>query len=1354
MPGPIPLRRLNTTDLSSSFPPSSSSSSPTQPRHAYSPAPSDPQSDHSRPNAHPSASTSAGEYCSSPVALHHDLSSPTSGQNGTAGAAAAQQQHGGGVKSRLAQMSGTAGSSPTQTHASLVARRNTGGSPAQSMSMTSATGGGGAVSSPMSATVSGGGSYIGGGFAGGRGRRGSFSAGVGQGRRWWTSRGRATKVVILLVAALALWGVAKRWRAEEKPRQKLLHRWWEAEETPAEDLSALLPRPTLPPRPPRPKPPPSFPSHTLSQLLKLPSTVSFSSSSTPDWTAVLHLTSSSQLLPSHLQPLLASFARQTPPPTKILILAPSGLEPSSLLASFGPVISIASYPPQQVPVVALAHAAQSQVASDYILFVDGNLPASSASGGEEGLPKDYVRTLLHASGMKEYSPAILTAGGLSLSSTSSPSSPHFTCHYPSLLSSPSLRTSTPLTLPSLPFLLPTSWLLPPSHSPSSSLLQGLSLTLPLEAALSAALHTKHAVPVFAIPIPLATPAGKTESVDGWACERLRRSLVADPGAAALFVPENGGGEGIRRLRASGERKKGGLAIGGEGKERPKTAAEEADEARSELLQRGTVVVLLSGREELEQARAVACRWAGSVGRKRAAGGGEGGETDLKVVVADYDVAEAAKEEARSSSSSAFGAGGAGSCHLELTPLGSSSSPSSTASGSSSTSEPISLALVDLLDSLIPAPAFVLYLSDGPRAREFEEVLRWMGGVFGPRKGGAEERWSRVRAERELLKGVGGDGRGRGRATVVGMKGEEVRRAEWLGALELEALRHWHTPRLDLSIVTNDRPVSFHRLLSSLQTASYYGDDVTLAVNLEQTADRLTHRLVDDLRWPHGTFTLRHRILLGTLMPAIVESWYPTSNDTYGVLLEDDIEVSPLFYGWLKFTILQYRYTLAGRRASSRLFGVSLYQQKMVELRPEGRQPFDAHKIFADMNLHSTSPYLSQIPCSWGAAYFPEVWREFHAYLGLRLSEVAFPISERFVPAIRSNNWPRSWKKYFIELAYLRGYAMLYPNFPNFESLSTNHLEKGTHVHTTSVDEKKKAFFRVPLLEADDSLIDTLPGGAGHERLPLWSALPTFDLWAELATPEEILERGWQTTRMMGSCATLPDLTSPPRFDARELLCRRTWDRETEGRLVHAQGLGDEQKQREEEEEEREGAAPLPPPLGAVGEVDAPGRGPREQRDARPDALVDVPVAVERAFYPAPPAGRPAGAALLREPRAVVPLADSSLKDDEEENDARPSRPQHDHLHEDASIAESELDDYDAGKRGALFDAEGEEVGVRKRKKGRKAVDLEARERLEEEAEFGLDEDEQREEGEEGGGEEEGEVIVEKPKKVRWQRADD
>ena len=126
-------------------------------------------------------------------------------------------------------------------------------------------------------------------------------------------------------------------------------------------------------------------------------------------------------------------------------------------------------------------------------------------------------------------------------------------------------------------------------------------------------------------------------------------------------------------------------------------------------------------------------------------------------------------------------------------------------------------------------------------------------------------------------------------------------------MELTIGLDWNIPRIDISVITKDRPRSLARLLSSLSNAKFFGDPLTFRVNLEQTSDTETMQLVDQFRWDHGITTVHHRIVHGGLLPAVVESWYPHSNDSYGLLLEDDVELSPMFYAWVKMTILRYRY---------------------------------------------------------------------------------------------------------------------------------------------------------------------------------------------------------------------------------------------------------------------------------------------------------------------------------------------------------------------------------------------------------------------------------------------------------------
>jgi hypothetical protein len=120
------------------------------------------------------------------------------------------------------------------------------------------------------------------------------------------------------------------------------------------------------------------------------------------------------------------------------------------------------------------------------------------------------------------------------------------------------------------------------------------------------------------------------------------------------------------------------------------------------------------------------------------------------------------------------------------------------------------------------------------------------------------------------------------------------------------LLDWHEPKIEISIVTDHRPHSLARLLRSLESAIYFGDIVNVRINLEQTAGRETLQIVNDFEWRFGVLVVYHRVVHGGLLPAVTESWYPHTNNSYGIILEDDTEVSPLFYAWAKMALLRYR----------------------------------------------------------------------------------------------------------------------------------------------------------------------------------------------------------------------------------------------------------------------------------------------------------------------------------------------------------------------------------------------------------------------------------------------------------------
>ncbi|KIK60310.1 hypothetical protein GYMLUDRAFT_225825 [Collybiopsis luxurians FD-317 M1] len=349
------------------------------------------------------------------------------------------------------------------------------------------------------------------------------------------------------------------------------------------------------------------------------------------------------------------------------------------------------------------------------------------------------------------------------------------------------------------------------------------------------------------------------------------------------------------------------------------------------------------------------------------------------------------------------------------------------------------------------------------------------------------------------------------ASMICIPRVDLEHSTWMSSLTSREWRDWNIPQITISIITKDRPQSLSRLLSSISNARFFGDKVDLRINLEQSSSLETMNIVSDFHWNHGSIWVHHRVIHGGLLTAVAESWFPHSNDSFGVLLEDDVEVSPLFYAWIKMALLRYRYG-SNRGMSPQMFGISLYQPKNLELDVVGRRPFDVSPILHSIGAPASSPYLSQVPCSWGALYFPEHWKEFHDYLAMRFTESAFNLTQIVVPNVRSNQWTRSWKKYFIELVYLRGYVMLYPNFPEYVSLSTNHLEVGSHVKIRS--KEKMESFSVPLMKLRDrvDLLD-LP----DRSLPRWISLPVLNLTGFPTTLDRLFKIGISRHLQLGLC---------------------------------------------------------------------------------------------------------------------------------------------------------------------------------------------------------------------------------------------
>lgn len=320
-------------------------------------------------------------------------------------------------------------------------------------------------------------------------------------------------------------------------------------------------------------------------------------------------------------------------------------------------------------------------------------------------------------------------------------------------------------------------------------------------------------------------------------------------------------------------------------------------------------------------------------------------------------------------------------------------------------------------------------------------------------------------------------------SLVLLPRDSISHSVWMANVPMPSLQQWNKMRISVNIITQNRVNSLQRLLNSISNAYYLGDQITLSFNMDSQVDDETIRVINDFDWPHGAKIMRRRIIQGGLIRAVSESWYPASDDDFGLLLEDDIEVSPLYYMWIKYALLAYHYD--PMVSLPELSAIALYTPRLVEVVKE-RPKWNATDFFKAM--HPNMPYLHQLPCSWGSLFFPKHWREFYKYMGMRYTEDAKQNAVQ-IPKSRTNGWQASWKKFLIDMMYLRGYVALYPNFPDQASFSTNHMEPGAHINASGNALKhRKEDFEVPLLHQDFWAL--LP----QQKLPPAARLPVLNLF--------------------------------------------------------------------------------------------------------------------------------------------------------------------------------------------------------------------------------------------------------------------
>jgi hypothetical protein len=238
-----------------------------------------------------------------------------------------------------------------------------------------------------------------------------------------------------------------------------------------------------------------------------------------------------------------------------------------------------------------------------------------------------------------------------------------------------------------------------------------------------------------------------------------------------------------------------------------------------------------------------------------------------------------------------------------------------------------------------------------------------------------------------------------------------------------------------------------RLLDSLWKADYFGSPAPrLAIELPYEVDEPTRQFLADFTWPPShprtqgnanRLVLHHRIPHHHLTPEenlirFLESFWPSDPTTSHVLvLSPQVELSPLFYHYLKYAILEYKYA-ESYAIGEDLLGISL------DLPPSylNDTTIFSHprNAASDGGSDYATPFLWQAPNSNAALYFGDKWVELQSFISNMLSTPK-PSSSKLV----SKTYP-AWLEDILRLARIRGYYMIYPHFPDDATIATVHNE--------------------------------------------------------------------------------------------------------------------------------------------------------------------------------------------------------------------------------------------------------------------------------------------------------------------------
>lgn len=270
---------------------------------------------------------------------------------------------------------------------------------------------------------------------------------------------------------------------------------------------------------------------------------------------------------------------------------------------------------------------------------------------------------------------------------------------------------------------------------------------------------------------------------------------------------------------------------------------------------------------------------------------------------------------------------------------------------------------------------------------------------------------------------------------------------YVSRLDSSSLKHWHTPTVDIVVQVPPDSSNVLGLLKSIKEADYSGlAHPRITLDLPANLDVSVKQHIEKFTWPPRTdktdsptsadgLVVRRRItdLDATQEDAamrFLELFYPTTRDSHVLLLYPQAQLSPHYFHYVKYALLEHQYSTFGKDDNKALMGISL---DLPATLLDGKTPLTPPQLgdmhtgrYAEDYPGTTSvPFLWQAPTAAATLLWADKWAEWHDFVGNRVRKNKQQ-SGTTARANKQKEVSPAWTEYMEEFMQARGYTMLYP----------------------------------------------------------------------------------------------------------------------------------------------------------------------------------------------------------------------------------------------------------------------------------------------------------------------------------------